>query len=70
MDFVESAVFMRGYGRFAGEYVAACANSECSYLGQCYSGGSCHHVELTINSLDGTTAWSNWASYFTLSAPG
>ena len=31
--FKESAIFMVGHGRFAGEYVAACAEGRCDYFG-------------------------------------
>jgi hypothetical protein len=33
-DFVESAIYMVGHGRHAGEYVAACAIDECGYFGK------------------------------------
>jgi hypothetical protein len=33
-DFKESVVFMAGFGRFTGEYVAACANGQCDYFGK------------------------------------
>lgn len=34
-DFVESAIFRATDGRFAGEYIAACASERgCGYLGK------------------------------------
>jgi hypothetical protein len=33
-DFQEAAMYLVRRGRFMGEYVAACANSECGYLGE------------------------------------
>jgi hypothetical protein len=32
-DFKESVVFMVGSGRYAGEYVAGCADGQCNYFG-------------------------------------
>jgi len=32
--FTEAAIYIPVFGRFAGEYVAECANSRCGYLGQ------------------------------------
>ena len=32
-DFTEAAVYVPIFGRFAGEYVAECAESRCGYLG-------------------------------------
>jgi hypothetical protein len=32
-DFKESVIFMAGYGRYVGEYVAACADGRCDYFG-------------------------------------
>jgi hypothetical protein len=31
-EFKESAIFMMGHGRYAGEYVAACADGQCNYF--------------------------------------
>jgi hypothetical protein len=33
-DFVESAIYMVGHGRYTGEYVAACAEDHCGYFGK------------------------------------
>jgi hypothetical protein len=32
--FVESAIYLVGHGRYAGEYVAACAEDRCGYFGK------------------------------------
>ena len=33
-NYKESPIFMVGLGRYAGEYVAACADNRCSYFGR------------------------------------
>ena len=33
-NYKESPVYMVGYGRYAGEYVAACADGSCKYFGK------------------------------------
>jgi hypothetical protein len=35
LRFVEAAIYIPVFGRYAGEYVAECAKSECGYLGLC-----------------------------------
>jgi hypothetical protein len=33
LDFVEAAIYMPVFGHYGGEYVAACANNQCRYIG-------------------------------------
>lgn len=33
-DFTEAAIYIPVFGRYGGEYVAACANNRCGYVGQ------------------------------------
>lgn len=47
-DFAESAIYMVSYGRYAGEYVAACANDRCGYFGR----GIHHLVDWSRYSAD------------------
>ena len=51
--FEESAIYMAGHGRFAGEYVAACAKNECDYFGDT----RLLHVRLTLSdNLNGQSS--------------
>jgi len=51
--FMEVAIYIPVFGRYAGEYVAECAQSQCGYLGQ-----SLFMVKIEVR-LDVPTPWSS-----------
>lgn len=63
-DFVESAIFQATSGRFAGEYVAACASEPgCGYLGEIHIFDITHlftHGWIMKISPNGTTVQLPW----------